>query len=40
MIAFLGEIMFNSGIKFSGKKIEKLDIMPRERTDDVNVSWK
>ncbi len=40
MIAYLGEIMFNSGIKFSGKKMEELDIMPRERTDDVIVSWK
>jgi N6-L-threonylcarbamoyladenine synthase len=40
MIAFLGEIMFNSGIKVTGKDIEKLDINPRERTDDINVSWK
>ncbi len=40
MLAFTGEIMFNSGIKTEGKDIEKLDIMPRERTDDVNVSWK
>lgn len=40
MIAYLGEIMFNSGIKFSGKEAEKLDILPRERTDEVNVSWK
>lgn len=37
MIAFLGEIMFKSGIKFSGKEI---DIKPRERTDDVEVSWR
>jgi N6-L-threonylcarbamoyladenine synthase len=40
MIAFLGEIMFNSGIKFEGKDIDALDIMPRERTDDIKVSWK
>ena len=40
MIAFLGEIMFNAGIKISGKDIEKLDINPRERTDDVDVKWK
>lgn len=32
--------MFNSGIKVSGKDIEKLDINPRERTDDISVSWK
>lgn len=40
MIAFLGEIMFNAGIKTSGKKIEELDILPRQRTDDVEVKWK
>lgn len=40
MIAFLGEIMFNSGIKFSGKKAQELDIKPRQRTDEVEVSWK
>jgi len=40
MIAFLGEIMFNKGIKVEGKDIEKLDINPRERTDDVDVRWK
>jgi len=38
MIAFLGEIMFNSGIY--EKEIDKLDINPRERTDDVKVSWR
>ncbi len=37
MIAYLGEIMFHAGIK---ENIETLDIMPRQRTDDVNVSWK
>ncbi len=40
MIAFLGEVMFKSGIKFSGKGIDKIDIRPRERTDDVEVKWK
>ena len=40
MIAYLGEIMFNSGIKFTGNEMEKLDILPRQRTDDVPVSWK
>lgn len=38
MIAFLGEIMFKKGIY--EKNISKLDIMPRQRTDDVNVKWK
>ncbi len=40
MIAFLGEIMFSKGIKVEGKEIEKLDINPRERTDQVDVKWK
>ena len=38
MIAFLGEIMFKSGIKF--KDLDKVDILPRQRTDDVDVVWK
>lgn len=37
MIAFLGEIMFNSGMILSR---ESLDILPRQRTDDVHVTWK
>ena len=36
MIAFLGEIMFRKGLKEKGK----LDIHPRERSDDVSVGWK
>ncbi len=40
MIAFLGEIMFEKGIKVSGKKIDNLDIKPRQRTDEVDVLWK
>jgi len=40
MIAFTGEIMFNSGINVFGKDIETLDILPRERTDDISVTWK
>jgi len=40
MIAYLGEIMFNSGIKIMPKDFDKLDINPRERTDDVVVKWK
>lgn len=38
MIAFLGEIMFGSGVY--EKNLDKLDILPRQRTDDVAVSWK
>jgi glycoprotease/Kae1 family metallohydrolase len=37
MIAYLGEIMLNSGIAESA---DKIDIKPRERTDDVNVTWR
>ncbi len=38
MIAYLGEIMFKSGINI--EDIDKLDINPRQRTDDVEVSWR
>jgi len=37
MIAYLGEIIFKSGIK---EKTEEVDIKPRQRTDEVKVSWK
>jgi len=40
MIAYFGEILFKKGIKFGKKEIDKLDIQPRERTDDVEVTWK
>ena len=40
MIGYLGEIMFEKGLAVEGKDIEKVDINPRERTDDVKVSWK
>ena len=38
MIAYLGEIMFKKGIKENDLK--KIDILPRQRTDQVDVSWK
>jgi N6-L-threonylcarbamoyladenine synthase len=37
MIAYAGEIMFKSGVK---EKVENVDIMPRQRTDDVVVRWR
>ena len=37
MIAYTGEIMFNAGIL---EDADKIDIKPRERTDDVVVSWR
>jgi N6-L-threonylcarbamoyladenine synthase len=40
MIAYLGEIMYNSKIFYEKKDFDKLDILPRQRTDEVEVSWK
>lgn len=40
MIAYLGEIMYNSGIEFSFKNLEQIDIMPRQRTDEIQIMWK
>jgi len=40
MIAYLGEIMFKSGIRVEGEEIDKLDIDCRQRTDMVDVKWK
>jgi N6-L-threonylcarbamoyladenine synthase len=37
MIAYTGEIMLNAGIS---KKPEDVDIAPRERTDQVKVTWR
>jgi len=37
MIAFLGEIMYD---KAKTKQLDKIDIHPRERTDQVDVTWK
>jgi N6-L-threonylcarbamoyladenine synthase len=38
MIAYLGEIIFKSEIKETN--FDDLDILPRQRTDEVEVSWK
>ncbi len=38
MIAFLGEIMFKK--KIYGKSLDKIDIKPRQRTDDIEVKWR
>jgi N6-L-threonylcarbamoyladenine synthase len=40
MIAFLGYEMFKKGIKIDKKDFEKLDIKPRQRTDEVEIKWK
>jgi N6-L-threonylcarbamoyladenine synthase len=41
MIAFLGEIMFKKRANvFSYLELDKIDISPRERTDNIEVTWK
>ena len=40
MIAYLGEILFKKKIFVPVDGISKMDILPRERTDDVEVKWK
>ncbi len=40
MIAFLGEIMFEKGIKVDIKDFDELDIKPQQRTDMVEVGWR
>ncbi|OIO43451.1 UGMP family protein [Candidatus Pacearchaeota archaeon CG1_02_32_21] len=42
MIAFTGEMLFKAGVKIKpgSKEFEKLDILPRQRTDDVIVNWR
>jgi len=40
MIAYLGLKMYNKGIFFRASDLDKVDINPRERTDDVSVSWR
>jgi N6-L-threonylcarbamoyladenine synthase len=41
MIAFLGEIMFRADSNvFYWDNLDKMDILPRQRTDDVEVNWR
>lgn len=40
MIAYLGFLMFRAGIKAQGKELKELDIKPRQRTDDIEVTWR
>lgn len=41
MIAFLGEIMFKAKSNvFMHSKLEELDIFPRQRTDEITITWK
>ncbi len=41
MIAYLGEIMFKAKANvFSPNELNNVDILPRQRTDDIEVSWR
>ena len=41
MIAYLGEIMFKAKANvFQISELEKVDILPKQRTDDVEVTWR
>ena len=40
MIAFLGEIMFNNGDYVDVKNIDNIDILPRQRTDQVEIKYR
>ena len=40
MIAYTGEIMFKAGVKTDWKNADSLDVLPRQRTDDVDVVWR
>jgi N6-L-threonylcarbamoyladenine synthase len=40
MICYLGEIMFKKGKFTRVDRVSELDILPRERTDDVRVLWR
>lgn len=40
MIAFTGEILYKNGDYIGVEDIDRLDIAPRQRTDDVEVKWR
>ena len=40
MIAYTGELIFKNGNFIAVKDIDKLDIAPRQRTDDVEIKYK
>lgn len=40
MIAYTGEVLFNNGNYVRPEYIDSIDIKPRERTDDVEISWR
>jgi N6-L-threonylcarbamoyladenine synthase len=40
MIAYTGEILFNNRIKILPSHSSELDIKPRQRTDEIEITWK
>ncbi|MBA7695107.1 tRNA N6-adenosine threonylcarbamoyltransferase [subsurface metagenome] len=40
MIAYTGQILFKNGIYVKPKYFDSVDILPRQRTDEVEVDWK
>lgn len=40
MIGYLGEIMFKAKLGVNPKDLDKIDILPRQRTDEVEVKWR
>ena len=40
MIGYLGLKMFKTGLGVPVEEFGDIDIAPRERTDEVEVSWK
>jgi N6-L-threonylcarbamoyladenine synthase len=40
MIGYLGLKMYKKGVFYKPSELDKVDIRPRERTDDVKVEWK
>ena len=40
MIAYLGWKMFKKKVYYPIESLNKVDINPKQRTDQVNVNWK
>ena len=40
MIAYTGEILFKNGDYVKLGNIDKIDILPRQRTDEVEIKYK
>ena len=40
MIGYLGIKEYNSGLFYTPDKLDEVDIKPRERTDQVEVTWR